>query len=88
MENKSLLLLTDFSYQAKGRDYSREDVELCVFFRKYFKVLTAHNSVNLFADVILIRNTGPLATHHEELMALKERGDSPLFVPRFAGCKN
>lgn len=35
---KTILLLTDFAYQAKGREYFREDVELSIFLRKFFHV--------------------------------------------------
>lgn len=57
---KNVILLTDFSYQAKGRLYFREDVELSCFLRKYFKVCISHIAdadkfLNL-SDVVLIRN--------------------------------
>lgn len=60
---KSLLLLTDFSYQAKGREYFREDVELSCLLRRKFKVTVSHieDASHLMnqVDVVLIRNTGP-----------------------------
>ncbi len=42
MSKKTVLLLTDFSYQAEGREYFREDVELSNFLRKYFNVVISH----------------------------------------------
>lgn len=60
---KTVLLLTDFYYQAKGREYFREDIELSRFLRKFFKVCIIHiddvDKVLDAADAILIRNTGP-----------------------------
>jgi len=78
-----LLLVTDFSYPAKGRDYFREDVELSIFLRKHFRTLVCHiddcfdflDSV----DVIMLRNTGPQATHVESLAKLRARNDLVLF---------
>lgn len=80
---KSLLLLTDFSYQAKGREYFREDVELSCFLRKVFKVSVSHieDAGHLMnqVDVVLIRNTGPQISHDKQLMALRGRKDLILF---------
>ena len=80
---KTVLLLTDFSYQAKGREYFREDVELSCYLRKYFKVCISHiNDIEKVidrVDAILIRNTGPQASHHEQLTALRNRADLTIF---------
>lgn len=80
---KTVLLLTDFSYQAKGREYFREDVELSGYLRKYFKVCISHiNDIEKVvdrADAILIRNTGPQTFHHEQLTALRNRADLTIF---------
>lgn len=80
---KTVLLLTDFSYQAKGREYFREDVELSCYLRKFFKVCISHiNDIEKVvdrADAILIRNTGPQMFHHEQLTALRNRTDLILF---------
>jgi len=83
MQKKTLLLLTDFSYQAKGREYFREDVELSTLLRNHFNVCTSHindteKTLNI-ADAILIRNTGPQLSHHEQLMTLRRRIDLSLF---------
>ncbi len=79
----TVLLVTDFSYQAKGREYYREDVELSCFLRKFFNVCIAHISdmakVLDHVDVVLLRNTGPQMLHHEHLMALRKRKDLLLF---------
>ncbi|MBS0628555.1 MAG: hypothetical protein JSS09_10170 [Verrucomicrobia bacterium] len=83
MPKKTLLLLTDFSYQAKGREYFREDVELSILLRNHFNVCTSHindteKTLNI-SDAILIRNTGPQLSHQEQLMTLRKRTDLPLF---------
>lgn len=83
MTKKTLLLLTDFSYQAQGREYFREDVELSILLRSHFNVCTSHindtKKILNVADAILIRNTGPQISHYEQLMALRRRTDLPLF---------
>lgn len=83
MDKKTILLVTDFSYPAKGRNYFREDVELSIFLRKFFNVYVSHISdiENILdvVDAILIRNTGPQSSHRTELMKLKERRDLIVF---------
>jgi len=80
---KTVLLLTDFAYQAKGRDYFREDVELSCFLRKFFKVCISHiddlEKIINHVDAILIRNTGPQMFHYKQLMALRNRADLIIF---------
>lgn len=80
---KTVLLLTDFSYKAKGREYFREDVELSCYLRKYFKVCISHiNDIEKVidrVDAILIRNTGPQMFHYEQLTALRNRADLTVF---------
>lgn len=80
---KSVLLLTDFSYPAKGREYYREDVELSGYLRKSFNVYISHiqdcEKLLDLVDVVLIRNTGPQVTHQECLRSLKSIGDLRLF---------
>jgi hypothetical protein len=80
---KAILLVTDFSYEAKGREYFREDVALSVFLRRYFKVWVSHiddvDQMLSSADAVLIRNTGPQASHREQLAALRRRKDLRLF---------
>lgn len=83
MSKKTVLLLTDFSYQAKGREYFREDVELSCYLRKHFNVCISHindmDNVVDQVDVILLRNTGPQMYHREQLSALRKRTDLVLF---------
>lgn len=83
MTKKTLLLLTDLSYQAKGREYFREDIELSYFIRKFFKVCMCHiddiEKVIENSDAILIRNTGPQASHRKQLKALQTREDLIIF---------
>ncbi len=80
---KTVLLVTDFSYEAKGREYFREDVELSCLLRKFFKVCISHISdigkVQHLVDAILIRNTGPQMFHCKELTALRNETSLPLF---------
>lgn len=72
MDKQTLFLVTDLYYQAKGREYFREDLELSSFLRNYFKVFLVH-----IADIdpqpngaLLLRNTGPRDSHRKELDTL------------------
>lgn len=80
---KTVLLLTDFSYEAKGREYFQEDVFLSCYLRKFFNVWISHideaDKVIDQADAVLIRNTGPQMSHQNQLKALKNRTDLVLF---------
>ena len=80
---KSVLLVTDFYYEAKGREYFREDLELSRFLKKHFTVSIAHiEDVVALADhvdLLLLRNTGPQMLHQEALSALRKREDLVLF---------
>lgn len=80
---RTLLLLTDFYYQAKGREYFREDIELSGFLRQFFHVCISHmadmDRVLSHVDAVLIRNSGPQMLHHQQLMALKSRKDLIIF---------
>lgn len=77
----TLLLVTDFYYKAKGREYFREDIELSEFLRKYFKVCISHiddlEKVLPTVDAALLRNTGPQSSHRKALKALRQRIDVP-----------
>ncbi len=72
---KNLLLVTDFYYKAKGRDYYKEDLELSSYLQKAFSLYIAHIKDARFlaeqVDVTLVRNTGPQALHKEHLEALR-----------------
>jgi len=80
---KTVLLLTDFSYQGKGREYFREDVGLSIFLRKFFNVCISHvNDIEKIvdaADAVLLRNTGPQIAHQKQLTKLRNRSDLILF---------
>lgn len=83
IEKPSVLLVTDFSYQAKGRCYYQEDLYLSTYLRCDFRLFTCHiEDISEFGskvDVILLRNTGPLSTHGDALKRLQERVDLPLY---------
>jgi hypothetical protein len=76
---KTILLITDFYYQASGREYFREDIELSAFLRKYFYVCIGHirdvARVIPAVDAVLIRNSGPQSHHRQELKALRNSPD-------------
>lgn len=79
---KKLLLVTDFYYEAKGREYFREDLELGRYLRNHFTLYMAHiedaDTLVDHVDVMLIRNTGPKTLHMSAIAALKERKVSVL----------
>lgn len=64
-----LSLVTNFEYQAKGRDYANEDLWLSAALRKRgFEVAIIHpNDLDdcdfASSDCVLWRNTGPVTTH-------------------------
>ncbi|MBS0634358.1 MAG: hypothetical protein JSR37_02715 [Verrucomicrobia bacterium] len=74
---KTVLLVTDFYYEAKGREYFREDLLLGGLLRKQFNVCTTHidDAAKLLdvVDVVLLRNTGPQSSHKKALAALRSR---------------
>jgi len=72
-QKKPLFLVTDFYYQAKGREYFREDIELSYYLKKEFRLWISHmGDLELNRkDAFLIRNTGPKSTHTEELKKLR-----------------
>jgi len=80
---KSLALVTNLYYQAKGREYYREDILLSKLLRDHFQILLVHledlESVVSCVDKILLRNTGPLAEHSGLLKVLQKNNDWPLF---------
>ncbi len=80
---KKLLLVTDFYYEAKGREYFREDLELSNFLKKHYTVAIAHiedaESFVDYVDLVLLRNTGPQMVHQKHLEALRRRSDLLLF---------
>lgn len=83
MAKKTILLLTDFYYEAKGREYFREDIALSGLLRKNFNLCISHiddaDQLLKSVDLVLIRNTGPRGRHQEQLNALRARSDLKLF---------
>lgn len=83
LKKKTVLLVTDLYYEAKGREYFREDIELSAFLRKFFNVCISHiddlEKVVDQVDALLLRNTGPQALHREALDTLRKRHDLALF---------
>ncbi|GAB3814173.1 hypothetical protein GCM10028820_09690 [Tessaracoccus terricola] len=59
-----LLLVTDHSYEARGRRYCDEDIFLASRLRDWFTVATCHpaDAVTVMDafDVVLVRNSGPV----------------------------
>ena len=68
-----LVLVTNFEYEAKGRDYAKEDLYLSAEFRKRgCQVVTIHPNDLEEGDFsgsnhVLWRNTGPVTTHKASL---------------------
>lgn len=84
MEKKhKLLLVTDFYYNAKGREYYKEDLELSRYLHNHFTVVIAHIDNALafqdHVDLLLLRNTGPQMLHKRQLAALKNSCSKPMF---------
>jgi hypothetical protein len=68
-----LVLVTNFEYEANGRDYSKEDLSLQAALRaRGFTVASLHPDDLTekdfeASDVVLWRNTGPVTTHRDSL---------------------
>ena len=62
MKSKRILYLTDLGYQAKGRNYSEEDIYITDRLKDSFDVVLCHpkcaESFEDMADLIVFRNTG------------------------------
>ena len=62
---KSILYLTDFAYQAKGRRYCDEDILITSYLRGRFDVTTCHPSCcepfEDATDLVVFRNAGAVA---------------------------
>lgn len=73
----TILLVTNFYFQAKGREYFREDIDLSASLRKYFKVCISHiddlDQILPTVDAVLLRNTGPQTEHQHSLKALRQK---------------
>lgn len=66
---KTILYLTDFYYEAKGRKYYEEDFYLSSKLHEHFNILIGHPQRALAyltcADLIIFRNTGPVSRYQE-----------------------
>lgn len=77
-----LLLVTDHSYEARGRRYCDEDIFLATRLREWFTVATCHPADAVVVmdafDVVLVRNSGPvqgyLAAYEEFRDTARRRG--------------
>ena len=62
---KTILYLTDLSYQAKGRNYCEEDIYITSQLKEYFDVVLCHpkcsESFENNVDLVVFRNTGGLS---------------------------
>ncbi|MDQ3231868.1 MAG: hypothetical protein M3Q07_08620 [Pseudobdellovibrionaceae bacterium] len=65
----SILYLTDLSFEAKGREYYKEDLFLSTQLRDKFQILLCHPcdswKFELSVDLIVWRNTGPVLFYKE-----------------------
>lgn len=85
--NKSrVLLLTDLNYQAAGRRYCDEDIALADRLSEHFHIAMCHprDAVEFMegADVVVVRNTGPVTIHRQSYDAYRARA-TELGVPVF-----
>jgi hypothetical protein len=74
---KSILYLTDFAYQAKGRRYCDEDIRITDFLRSRFHVATCHPACcepfEDAADLVVFRNAGAVSGFLEAYEAFRAR---------------
>lgn len=72
----SILLISDLSYEAKGRRYCDEDIYLSAQLRRAFDVALAHpeDAVALMDrfDAVLVRNSGPVIGYPETYAVFRE----------------
>ena len=74
---ESILYLTDFAYQAKGRRYCDEDIFITDYLRQRFHVATCHPACcepfEDAADVVVFRNAGAVAGFQDAYDAFRAR---------------
>lgn len=74
---KKILFVTDLYYNAKGRNYYEEDLFLTCALRDDFKLLICNpkdiNDFNEDFDLILFRNTGPVANFEKEYKIFRDK---------------
>ncbi len=66
---KTLLYLTDFYYEAKGRKYYEEDLYITSELKEHFTILIGHPHQAIsnleIADLVVFRNTGAILGYQE-----------------------
>lgn len=74
---KSILYLTDFAYQAKGRRYCDEDIFIVDHLRRRFNVATCHPACcepfEDAADLVVFRNAGAVSGFQDAYDAFRAR---------------
>lgn len=74
---KSILYLTDFAYEARGRRYCDEDIMIADYLRDRFHVATCHPACcepfEDAADLVVFRNAGPVAGFPDAYGSFRER---------------
>ncbi|MDO4400295.1 MAG: hypothetical protein Q4D27_05025 [Coriobacteriia bacterium] len=74
---KSILYLTDFAYQAKGRRYCDEDIAITSYLSSRFHVATCHPACcepfEDAADMLVFRNAGAVAGFQDAYDAFRAR---------------
>lgn len=83
-----ILLVTDPTYQARGRRYGDEDVLLSSRLREHFDLATCHpldaQSLMHAFDLVMIRNSGPVMHYREAWQAFRteaERQGTRIYNP-------
>lgn len=81
---KSILYITDLYYQAKGRDYASEDLYITSQLKTYFNLLICHPQQAIdfvhIADMIIVRNSGPVIYYQEYFDEFLATIDDPSIV--------
>jgi hypothetical protein len=82
-----ILFVTDLAYEARGRRYGDEDVDLTRRLRSHFEVATCHpgdaEALMDGVDVVVVRNTGPVLGYlsaHESFRAAALATRKPVFT--------
>ncbi|WP_436515338.1 hypothetical protein [Ekhidna sp. To15] len=77
IKKPKVLFLSDLYYEANGRDYYKEDLLLTHYLKDEVDLIIAHpsnsQSFEEFADLIIIRNTGPIEAHQKQFDQFKNR---------------
>jgi hypothetical protein len=72
-----VLYLTDLTYQARGRRYCDEDIQLAADLRQHFVLAMCHplDALDLMDDfdVVVVRNTGPVIHYQQTYDAFTRR---------------